>query len=192
MQDEAEPYYLEALEIRRRVLGDEHRSTLASINSMGVLLQRQGKLGEAEPYYLEVLEIRRRVLGDEHRSTLASINNMGSLLNAQRRYAQSEPILRESVETGMNVLGAEHWRVAEARSLLGESVAGQKRFDEAEPLLLEGYTGLESSLPGGRRADKLPLAIERLITLYDAWGKPDKAGEWRAKLPAEATSQPAE
>ena len=61
-------------------------------------------------------------------------------------------------------------------------MAGQKRFDEAEPLLLEGYTGLESSLPADRRAEKLPLAIERLIRLYDAWGKPDKADEWRAKL----------
>ena len=26
------------------------------------------------------------------------------------------------------------------------------------------------------------VAIERLIKLYDAWGKPDKAAEWRANL----------
>jgi tetratricopeptide (TPR) repeat protein len=36
---EAEPYYREALEGRRRVLGDEHPDTLTSINNMGVLLQ---------------------------------------------------------------------------------------------------------------------------------------------------------
>ena len=106
---------------------------------------------------------------------------MGSLLNAQKRYTESEPILRESLETGGTVLGADHWRVAEARSLLGESLAGQEQFNEAEPLLLEGYTGLESSLPGGWRSQKLPPAIERLIKLYDAWGKPDQAAEWRAK-----------
>ncbi len=28
-------------------------------------------------------------------------------------------------------------------------------------------------------------ALEALIDLYDAWGKPDKAAEWRAKLPTE-------
>ena len=30
-------------------------------------------------------------------------------------------------------------------------------------------------------------AVEGLIALYDAWGKPDYAAEWRAKLP---TTQP--
>ena len=29
------PYYVEALETRRRVLGDEHPGTLISINNMG-------------------------------------------------------------------------------------------------------------------------------------------------------------
>ena len=100
----------------------------------------QGKLDEAEPYYREALEVYRQVLGDEHPYTLTSINTMGWLLQAQGK------------------------------------------LDEAEPLLLEGYTILESSLPGARRAQKLPPAIERLIKLYDAWGKPDKADEWRAKL----------
>ena len=46
---EAEPYYRKALEVSRRVLGDEHPSTLSSINNMGGLLQAQGRLAEAEP-----------------------------------------------------------------------------------------------------------------------------------------------
>ncbi len=39
-------------------------------------------------------------------------------------------------------------------------------------------------------------AIKRVADLYDAWGKPDKAAEWRAKLPTEqdavASDPPAE
>ncbi len=31
-------------------------------------------------------------------------------------------------------------------------------------------------------------AMQSLVALYDAWGKPDKAAEWRAKL---ATGQEA-
>lgn len=30
---------------------------------------------------------------------------------------------------------------------------------------------------------RLTEALERLVQLYDAWGKPDQAAEWRAKLP---------
>ena len=70
----------EALDGRRRTLGDEHPDTLTSINSMGYLLQSHGKLGEAEPYFREALEGRRRTLGDEHPDTLTSINRTGYLL----------------------------------------------------------------------------------------------------------------
>jgi hypothetical protein len=27
------------------------------------------------------------------------------------------------------------------------------------------------------------LSIQRMIKLYEAWGKPDKAAGWKAKLP---------
>ncbi len=56
-----------------------------------------------------------------------------------------------------------------------EGQAGQNRFDEAESLLLDGYAGLDAALPPGRRPQKLLPAIERLVQLYESWGKPDKA-----------------
>jgi hypothetical protein len=28
----------------------------------------------------------------------------------------------------------------------------------------------------------LPEAAERVVRLYDAWGKPEKAAEWKSKL----------
>ena len=31
---------------------------------------------------------------------------------------------------------------------------------------------------------RLPEALERLVQLYDAWGKKEKADEWRLKLRA--------
>ena len=32
------------------------------------------------------------------------------------------------------------------------------------------------------------IAAKKLIDLYDAWGKPVKAAQWRAKLPDEVNS----
>ena len=75
-----------------------------------------------------------------------------------------------------------HWRVAEAGSLLGESLAARGAYDEAEPLLLESYAALDAALPAGpRREQKLVPAAERIVKLYDAWGKPAAADEWRAR-----------
>ena len=80
---EAEPYFREALDARRRVLGDEHPATLFSINHMGVFHHSWGKPTEAEPYLREALQTSRRVLGNEHRQTLTRINNVGFLLQSQ-------------------------------------------------------------------------------------------------------------
>jgi len=80
--DEAEGHLVESLAIYRRVLGNEHPSTLNSIGNMGNLLSDQGKYDEAEVYYTEALEGFRRVLGNEHPYTLYSINALAELYDA--------------------------------------------------------------------------------------------------------------
>ena len=61
-------------------------------------------------------------------------------------------------------------------------MSDQGRFAEAEPLLLKGYDGMS---PPPAVEDRKREALQRIVDLYDAWGKPDKAAEWRAKLPTE-------
>ena len=69
----------------------------------------------------------------------------------------------------------------------GHCASAVRRFSSSSQLstILEGHAGLDASLPGGRRTAKLPPSIERLVRLYDAWGKPEHAAEWWAKLPVE-------
>ena len=57
----------------------------------------------------------------------------------------------------------------------------QELYDKAEPLLKEAYDGRRLTL-----GDTHPQTLEswnNLIELYKAWNKPEKANEWRAKLP---------
>lgn len=44
--------------------------------------------------------------------------------------------------------------------------------------------GLIRDNPVGNPRDK-PESWNNLIELYEAWGKPEKADEWRKKLPCE-------
>ena len=46
----AKPYYEEALEIRKAVLGKKHPDTALSLNNLGALLQAMGDLPAAKPY----------------------------------------------------------------------------------------------------------------------------------------------
>ncbi len=54
-------------------------------------------------------------------------------------------------------------------------------YAKAAPLLVESLEGRRVKL-----GDTHPHTLEswnNLIKLYEAWGKPEKAEEWRAKLP---------
>ena len=68
--------------------------------------------------------------------------------------------------------------------MLGGVLLGLKQYAQAEPLIVAGYEGMKA------REDKIPAngkprfaeGSERIVKLYEEWGKPEKAAEWRAKL----------
>jgi hypothetical protein len=78
--------------------------------------------------------------------------------------------------------------------MLGGALLGQMKYDDAEPLLLAGYQGLierQSQIPSNSKA-RIVEAVDRLIELYIATGKPEKAAAWRAKRPPEIGPAPRE
>jgi hypothetical protein len=58
----------------------------------------------------------------------------------------------------------------------------EAKLAEAETLLVEGNERLQAS----RSADEKYKrdALERLVRLYEAWGKPEKRSEWQQQLDA--------
>ena len=57
----------------------------------------------------------------------------------------------------------------------------QGRYEEAEPLLLAAVEGRHLKL--GEKHPHTLESLNNLIDLYEAWNKPEKAEQWRAKLP---------
>ena len=63
--------------------------------------------------------------------------------------------------------------------ILGRVLLARKQYAEAEQLLLRARDIREAAL--GPAAEPTKLAVQDLIKLYDAWGKPDKASTLRAR-----------
>jgi hypothetical protein len=82
------------------------------------------------------------------------------------------------VQRTMNRSEAE--ATAISQSLLGVSLAKQGRYAEAEPLLQASVEVLQSAQ--GVPPVRVRQALERIVALYEAWGKPAKANAWRLKL----------
>ena len=105
---EAVPLVVQALEVRRRVQGEEHPETLNCMNNLGILYTHQGKLAQAEPLLVKALEVRRRVLGEEHPDTAGSMDRLAGLYITQGKLAQAEPLLVKALEVGRRNLGEQH------------------------------------------------------------------------------------
>ncbi len=75
--------------------------------------------------------------------------------------------------------------IREARILaLGETYLGLGVYDKAEPLLLKAYERMKSGETESPSSSQKRSAGAgaRIVALYDAWGKKDKADEWRKRL----------
>jgi non-specific serine/threonine protein kinase/serine/threonine-protein kinase len=180
---QAETLLTRVLELRRDAQGEEHPYTLTAMNVLAQIYRAQGKYPQAESLLSKVVSGRRRVLGEEHPDTGSVLSSLGVLWLEQREYAKAEALLRTAVDTFEKVT-PNTWTLYNGQCMLSTSLAGQKKYPEAERLLLSGYEGMlqrESTIPAARKI-KLKQAGNWIVDLYQDWGKPDKAAEWRQKL----------
>ena len=134
--DEAEPHLVEALDIRRSVLGERDErdpDILISVSEMGDLLYKQGKSVEAMTYYREALDGRRGVLGNQDPMTLESISNMGDVLHQLSRWEEAMPYYAEALKGYRRVYGEEHSNTLAAIGNMGVLLNALGRRDEAIP-----------------------------------------------------------
>jgi eukaryotic-like serine/threonine-protein kinase len=145
---------------------------------------RTGKTTQATALVTEQVRAARRQFPADSPWLGVALADTGKALLDAKAYAAAEPLLRESLSLGEK-LGPDAWDTHRARSLLGGVLLGQQKYAAAEPLVLNGYEGLRQTQAGIMPCVKdvtLWDALERLVQLYDAWGKPDEAAKWRKEL----------
>ena len=175
---EAESLMREGLKATRKTLGPEHHRTIHSQYMLSQILLDEGKLNEAETLGRETLALFRRVApaGDEliGRSLLI----LGRTLLEQGQAVEAAGMLRESADLFREYYKTRSDLISTAHCWQGAALAQLGKFTEAEPLLVVGYKNYVnvSSVPP-RDKEKIR---KRIVKMYEAWGKPEKAAEWRA------------
>jgi serine/threonine protein kinase len=173
----------ETLKLKTTKLGPDHHLTLVSRNNLAAAYLAAGRTPEAIALNEETLELMKKKLGSDHPDTLQTRNNLARAYAAAGLFARSELILRQCLTTREKVQ-PDDWITFYTRSQLGGSYLGQRKYAEAERLILQGYEGLkarEAKIPAPGKL-RLPEAAERVVRLYETWGKPEKAAMWRGKL----------
>eukprot|EP00434_Breviolum_minutum_P021831 symbB.v1.2.019267.t1/scaffold1509.1/size114668/2 len=137
---EAEKMNGEVLEVRSRVLGEDHPTTLSCKNNLANVFQDQGKWEEAEKMHREVLEVSSGVLGEEHPDILRSKNNLAIAFEEQGKWEEAEKMHGEVLEVMSRVLGEEHPNTLSSMEGLAGTVAFRDREDWQFRFSLEGYS----------------------------------------------------
>jgi serine/threonine protein kinase len=168
----------------------QHEYAASVINNLIDGLERRKQLEEAEEWRRKWLAVVKERAGADSLLYADKLVALSSNLLHQKKLSEAEAALRESLAI-CEKKEPQTWRTFDTRSRIGEALLGQKKYADAEPLLLSGYEGLRqraSTIPPAE-ASALTGALERIVLLYEAWGKPDMANEWRAKPPPKATKE---
>jgi tetratricopeptide (TPR) repeat protein len=184
---EAEPLARRSYEDRREALGEAHALKFTSQATLIQVYLAQGRRADAAPLMRNLLENARRHQERMPGFALGSIGGVGDALLRGGDFVEAESFLRVTLELAAKH-GPDGQRSAPwARAMLGASLLGQKKYQEAEPLLLKGYEGLRNlkeKIPASFLQGPLTGTLERLVQLYEEWGKPDEAARWRKELEA--------
>jgi serine/threonine protein kinase/tetratricopeptide (TPR) repeat protein len=180
---EAIPMQEETLKRLESILGPDDALTLGGRGILAALHESLGRWAQAEPLRRDILSRRRKTSKPDSPLVASALDRLGRNLLNQANWQEAESVLRECLMSRAKA-NSDDWSRFHAMSLLGGALLGQGNHAEAEPLVVPGYEGMKAREAKIRAQDKprLAEAAERVVRLYEAWGKPEQADAWKGRL----------
>jgi eukaryotic-like serine/threonine-protein kinase len=143
----AKETYERALEIDRRILGDDHPRVGFDLQNLAIVAQNMGDLKQAENLYIDALRREERAYGDRHPETTVTKSNYGLLLQREGRLAEAAPLLRSALDVRLQLYGSDHYMVGYARVSLAMLLHDSGNFIESENQFRQALAIYDKSLP---------------------------------------------
>jgi eukaryotic-like serine/threonine-protein kinase len=170
---DAQPLLERALEVQRRLLGNDDQETLNTANNLANLFWFAGNYARAEPLYDEVILRRKKILGENHPDTLRASFDLASLYALQKRWTDFERLGLDTLARQRRVLGEDHIDTLGSLSGVQYFYFQNGRYAEAEPIAVAVAAGRRRLL-GDDHPDTL-AARHNVATIVDALGRYDEA-----------------
>ena len=119
----------EALEIRRRELGEENEKTAETLGNLALIEHREGHDGLAEKHYKTVLDIKKKVGSEASRAI--TLTNLANLYGEMKRIEEARELYGEALKLDEKVYGADHLEVARDLFNIGGLNYHHNYFQEA-------------------------------------------------------------
>jgi CHAT domain-containing protein/tetratricopeptide (TPR) repeat protein len=172
----AEPLYQQALDIRKKVLGDHHPDYASSLNNIGEIYHDMGDYTKAEPLYQQALDIRKKVLGD-HPKVAVVMTNLASLYHDMGDYTKAEPLYQQALQIRHKrykilerIFGDHHPDYAATLHNLARLYHDMGDYTKAEPLYREALD-IRKKVLGDHHPD-YAATLDKLASLHVATHHP--------------------
>ncbi len=129
LYDQAAPLLEQALELRRRSLGDDHPEVATSYLHLGALQRARSELDSAGRSFDRALRIQRRQSAGDEAISL-TLGHLAELAKIRGRYREAEALLREAMALAAATSGRRTAHYARLESLL--AVVLNQRGDPGE------------------------------------------------------------
>jgi len=160
---DAEQQYRRALELRRRLAGDDHRDTIAVVHALGLLFNRQGRFAEAEPLLREAFD-QRRVQSVDSPETWRAASDLSMALMPVGRIDEAEALCSEARRKQQARLGSTHTDTLATQVNLASILRARGRLEEAADLLSDARRDLGETV--GPEHPSTLLATANLAQVY--------------------------
>ena len=118
----------------KALLGEEHRDTLISMNSLASTVQDQGDLAGARALQEQVLAVCSRVFGKEHPDSLVSMNNLAVTMQAQGDLPGARAMQEQVLAVQRRGLGMEHPATLTSMNNLASTMSAQGELRGAQAM----------------------------------------------------------
>ena len=148
---EAEAFAREGLAMKLRLFGEKNAEVAFSLNTLAVILVREGKLAEAEPLLQRSIALRRTLDGPLSPGLAKATLNLAVLLDKEGRLVEAEALHRESLAMRRKLYPEGHQELVGSLESLSDLRARRGDKGEAAALLLEAQE-MAKRLAGDRQA----------------------------------------
>jgi CHAT domain-containing protein/Tfp pilus assembly protein PilF len=162
---EALPLARQAVEIREKILGQQHPDYALSLINLAAQYDGLGQFSQAEPLYRQAMEIRKKALGEAHPRYAVILRHLYESLGD---YTRAEPLLRQDLESQKRTRGEAHPAYAVSLNNLAELYRQMGDYARAEPLYRQALEIDKKALGEGHH--HYAIGLNNLALLYNAMG----------------------
>uniref|UniRef100_A0A2C9WLG1 Uncharacterized protein n=1 Tax=Manihot esculenta TaxID=3983 RepID=A0A2C9WLG1_MANES len=170
--DEAEKFFLSALEEAKKGFGDRDPHVASACNNLAELYRVKKSFDKAEPLYMEAVKILEESFGPEDIRVGAAFHNLGQFYLVQRKLDESRKSYEHALKIKGRVLGHGHVDYADTLYHLGTVLHLQGKEKDAEAVIQDSIRILEEAGQG-----ESIMCIRRLRHLAQIYLKSNRLAE---------------